>query len=172
MCRMTIGGTLSFKLARQNGSMSVLIPGPDPLVRRACVDLQDWLLVEWFSTVEPLAWLAVEARFCARRPDQIFLVLGQTLTMEYSITHQEHEASSCEASVETAAGIPSVVEANVFLGHRMQTASASGGFEVSAGRSERDGQPRRYSVYLEIHPSCPMKLLKRTLYKRISAMYK
>ena len=108
--------------------MSILIPGRDPLLRRASIDHQDWLLVEWFSTVEALAWIAVEVRFASSRPDRIFLVTGQTLTLEYAITHQEQEYSACEASVETTAGVPSVVEANVFLGHSLHNASASVGF--------------------------------------------
>jgi len=152
--------------------MSILIPGKDPLLHRAFEELQDWRLVEWFSTVEPLAWAAVEARFAYNRPDRIFLVRGQTVTTEYAITHQEHEYSECEALLEATAGVPSVVDANVFLGHRLRHASASLGFEVSVQKENAGNQQRKYSVYLETVPSTPVKMLKRTLYKRLSTMHR
>jgi hypothetical protein len=74
-------------------------------------------------------------------------------------------------TLEGICGIPSVVDANVFLGHSLQGAPASFGFEVSAPSSNREEQARRYSLFLEIQESAPIKLLSKTMFFRISAMY-
>jgi hypothetical protein len=152
--------------------MSVLIPGDDPLRRRVCLDKQNWHLLHWFSTVESLAWEAVEARL-DRRPDRIFLVMGQTLTTEYAITHQEYDYSGCEASVELKVTAPPVVGTNIFLGHGFQHASAAMGFEISAKKDPADEKPREYSVFLETHESAPITRLKRrSLVARLKSMHR
>jgi hypothetical protein len=152
--------------------MSVLIAGNEPLLRRACIARQNWLLVDWFATVEALAWVAVEARYGSKRPDRIFLVTGQTLATEYALTHQEHNAVVCEATVEASVQLPSIVNAEVFLGHGLKKASASIGFDFCQMKTLCDGRPRQYSLFLETFESAPIKLLSRRLSTRIAAMHK
>jgi hypothetical protein len=145
-----------------------LIPGPDPLRRRVCQERMSWALIEWFSAVEALAWAAVEARYGAQRPDKIFLVLGQTLAKEFSITHREYGSSACEVAIQAAAKVPSISDGHIFLGHAFERVStATGSFEVAA-----QGSSREYSLFFETHISYPTKLLKRSLYIRLKGMYR
>jgi hypothetical protein len=97
---------------------------------------------------------------------------GQTLTNEYAITYQEEKCTKCEVSVQAKASVPQVVGANVFLGHGLQNASASLGFEVIQKKSNAEGPQKWYSVYLEIEESFPMKILRRPLFSRLVQMHR
>lgn len=155
-------------MERASESMSILIPGPESLRRRACEERMSWALIEWFSEVEPLAWAAVEARYGTQRPDKLFLVLGQTLAKGFSITHREYGSSACEVTIKAAAKVPSISDGHIFLGYAFEKVStAIGCFEVAA-----EGSSREYSLFFQTHPSWPTKLLKRSLYVRLQTMYR
>lgn len=164
---------MRFDVAEPDGSMSMLIPGPDPLRSRFCEARQAWRLVNWFLAVEPFAWAAIENRFGDQRPDHIFLVLGQTLANEFAITHQQYGSPGCEVSITTTVDLPAVADTTLFLGHGVQTVSPSRGiWEVFAQRSA-DTLPRSYSVFLQTCESMgPMKLVKPTRSSRISFIHK
>ena len=119
------------KLEKRDGSMSVLIPGQGPLSARACIERQRARLLVWFATVEVRAWEWVNAVYHDSRPDNIFLVTGQTLTPEFAIAHQQERAVDCEVLLAPQVGIPEIVEAKGVLGYQFQNVSASLGFKVS-----------------------------------------
>src|SRR5271154_459518 len=97
--------------------MSVLIPSHGPLLHRACIDREEWYLLEWFSTNEIRAWEAVNTAYRNNRPQKIFLVIGQTLTSEYAISHQEQSNRGCEILVEGGAEIGSLIDSQLFMGY-------------------------------------------------------
>jgi hypothetical protein len=171
--RISLGCTVSLSVSKQNGSMSVLIPGQGPLLHRACVDQQEWYLLEWFATNEVRAWEAVNAMpYGTKRPEKIFLVTGQTLTSEYNISHQEHTCTGCEIAVEASAEILSLANAKLFMGSACQKVSACFGFEVAARKSGAEDAAPCYSVYLEQYESFPMKRFqKETLSARLVQMF-
>lgn len=162
------------RLEKQDGSMSVLIPGQGPLSSRACMEREKARLIVWFATVEVRAWEWVNAVFRNPRPDKIFLITGQTLTSEFAIAHQQERASECEILLEPRVGIPKIVEAKGILGYQFQNVSASLGFKFSPPAAT-EGSPILYSVFIEIFGS---KVIRRihfelgsTLLSRIVAAF-
>ena len=135
--------------------MSLLVPGDDDLVRRACRRRMRWELLRWFRSVEVLVWEFVTAHYGRRRPSKIFLVTGQTLTTEYWISHQEHQSMGCEVYIEGEVGIPDIVEGQTYWGYGLGRVRASLGFEVSAGKAN-DGEERLYSIFFDTEASWPI----------------
>ena len=170
---VSVGGKISLSLSKANGSMSVLMPGPDPLLHRACIDEQEWYLLEWFSTVVDNAWEAINAAYSTCRPEKIFLVTGQTLTSEYSISHQEQNSIGCEINVNVESGIPSLVDAHAFLSNGCTTATASFGFEVMKRKLDGETSVPCYSIYFETYESFPSKRFQNpNLSSRLRTMYR
>lgn len=152
--------------------MSILVPGQDNLVHRACVDAEYYDLLDWFSAVEMKAWVAANSYFAANRPKRLFLVTGQTLTSEYSITHKEGLANECEIHLEANAGVPIVAEANLLLGYNVKRVSASIGFEVRSQTFDQMSQRRLYSVFLNVFESAPINIIRsKRLAPRLKEMY-
>jgi hypothetical protein len=171
--RISVGGTISLTLSKTDGSMSVLIPSQRPLLHRACLDREEWYLLEWFSVNEIRAWEAVNTAYRTNRPEKIFLVTGQTLTSEYAISHQEHSSNGCEILVEGGAEISSLVDARLFMGYDYQRVYASCGFEIMARNSSANDDEPRYSVYIEKYESFPIKRFSgKSLASRFLEMYR
>jgi hypothetical protein len=111
-----VGGGIKLSLSRKEGSLSVLVPGHDELLRRHCQGRYNQQLRAWFKLVELRAWKLVKALY-DKSPSTIFLVTGQTLTSEYAISHQEEGTSGCEVIVEAKVGIPTVLDSNFLIGY-------------------------------------------------------
>jgi hypothetical protein len=133
----------------------VLVPGQEDLEYRGCVERQKAYLLTWFANVEERAWRYVNAMFQDTRPDKIFLTVGQTLTNEYAIFHQEASASQCEVVLEPSVGIPPMFHINALLGYQFHRVTASIGFNTYHRTSPED--TRQYSVYFEVVESKPIK---------------
>lgn len=150
--------------------MSVLLAGQNDLRRRYLRGPYEQKFTNWFAKVEDRAWDWVNS--LPGRPNYIFYVTGQTLVSEYAISHIENTNSTCSVSFETAAAIPSVADVNVLLRHEVKRISASAGFEVIERKEDRDGNPRFYSVFLEVNKSYPLKLIgKSPNYSRVPNVY-
>src|SRR5579859_2633766 len=134
--------------------MSVLVPGQDDLLRRHCLGVYNQNLRAWFRMVEARAWKWVKGIY-PNPPRKIFLVIGQTLTPEYAISHQEEGSRSCEISVETKFGVPNIADANCVLGWQFEKAWVSAGFDTV--RKKGDGEEHLFSVFLETVESRPMR---------------
>jgi hypothetical protein len=151
----------------------VLVPGQEALRYRACQERQKFNLLGWFAVNERVAWVAVNAIVPNSRPESIFLVTGQTLTTEYSITHQSEERSGCDIFLSANAEVPSIIQANAHLGYGYQKVTASSGFEVRTNASE-DARYKHYSVYLQVHKSFPQKqwsVFPKSLKVRLEDMF-
>ena len=133
--------------------MSVLVPGQDDLLRRACFAQHSLNLVDWFKAVEVEAWDYVQRRF--PRPKEIFLVTGQTLTREYTISHVENLQEKCVVQVGADVGVPAMVDAGVFLGRGFEKVTPSTGFQITSPREN----PCYHSIFLEVYPSSPISRL-------------
>lgn len=152
-------------------SMSILVPGNDALRRRACVEQSVFDLLEWFATVEIFAWEAVNSYYSANRPNEIFFVLSQILTPEYAIGHKENSSSECEVVVEGLAQIPTILDTKALASYDIRRVRVSAGFEQVVRKSESD--EKLFSIFLELHRSRPIKLLKRSrLFVRLQDMHK
>jgi hypothetical protein len=152
--------------------VSILVPSQDELLHRACLDAEYYDLLDWFSAVEMKAWVAVNSYFAANRPKKLFLVTGQTLTSEYSITHKQALQNECEIHLEANAGVPVVAEANMLLGYNVKRVSASVGFEVCSQKFDQMSERRLYSVFLEVYESDPINFIRsKLLAPRLKAMY-
>jgi hypothetical protein len=135
--------------------MSVLVPGDEPLQRRICLGAREQELEIWFAQVEAWAWAYVNA-CCDTRPDEIFLVTGQTLTNQYSICHQEQQSLNCEVHIEGDLNVPDVVNTNLLTGFGLTRVSASTGFQTMMDRS---GEGRSHSIFLNVSKSKPTTLI-------------
>ena len=142
------------KFFTQRGSLSIMIPGQDNLCHRACFARYKRELLRWFAMVETRAWKYVNTYFRHQLPSNIFLVTGQTLTDEFSITYQENESTDCKIILEPYLGIPQTVNAKPILGYNIEKASASIGFEVVLKKGQESCP--LYSVYLEEYKSSPI----------------
>jgi hypothetical protein len=136
------------KQANSNASLSVLIPGNDDFVQRACRWQMRWYLLRWFRKVEARVWEFVTAHYGRRRPQKIFLVTGQTLTNEYWISHQEQRSVGCEVFIGGEAGIPNIIEGHTYWGYGIGRVRASRGFEIE-GRRSNDGTERLHSIFFQ-----------------------
>lgn len=172
-CRVSAGGKAKIKLVKQEGSMSVLIPGNGPLSYRACLEDEKAKLICWFANIEVRAWEWVNAVFNNPRPGKIFLVTGQTLTPEYNIAHQDEQASDCEILLEPSIGIGEVVKGSAMLGYQLHRVSASLGFRSFS--SQTIGQTILHSVFIEIFESKVIRRLRfevgSTLQTRIGSAF-
>lgn len=167
---------MTIKIENKGSSTSVLIPSQNPLQYRACLEAEEPELLIWFAKVERHAWEYVHTFFFNNRPDSIFLVLGQTLTDEYSICHLEAGSSSCEVSIEPSVNLGQLVKAHVGLGYGLKKASASIGFRIQRENNENTNILPLSSIYLQIYESFPLRrlqiMMKTTLSDRIERMFK
>jgi hypothetical protein len=147
-------------------------------VVRTCRRNIKWLLAYWFIRVEARVWEFVTAHYGRLRPKRIFLVTGQTMTSEYSISHQEQRSVDCEVYIEGEAGIPSLIEGRAYWGYEIGRVSASRGFEISARRSLRDGTEQLHSIFFNTElPSAPLNRFKKLIpnssrLRKVQRMYK
>ena len=136
--------------------MSALLPGQDALKRRACLGTHSVELLDWFLQVETEAWGWVKSHFPQNRPKKIFLVTGQTLTNEFSISHLENSSESCEITVAADVAIPSVVEGGIFVGRDSERIVASRGFQNVVPKAPQNEDSGLYSIFLEVENSGPI----------------
>ena len=149
---VTTGGTIRFKNATDKASISVLIPGDHDFIQRECRRHLRWYLVRWFRKVEARVWEFVTAYYGRQRPKRVFLVTGQTLTQEYSISHQQRHSTGCEVYLGGGFGIPNIIEGHTYWGYEIGRVQASLGFEISARRSEERPQ-QLHSIFFETESS-------------------
>src|SRR5215471_12834886 len=146
-----------------------MVPGDGPLRFRGALDDQNFNLINWFAVNEAAAWTVVNSYYAHERPSKIFLVVGQTMTTEYSITHQHEQSSGCAIILSGKVDIPSVLGGNTLFGWGIEKAIASTGFETSMKGAGH------HSVFLDVYPSSPMKIisiLDKSLKVRIGNMFK
>ena len=154
-----IGGRIKLNLSRKEGSLSVLVPGEDDLLRRHCQGIYNQELRIWFKVVEYRAWKWVKAVYDTQ-PSSIFLVTGQTLTTEYAISHITEATSACEVVVEANVGIPNIIDSRCLVGYAFNRATISAGFDVvKKKKDEEDSDSELYSVFLEVVQSRPVRRL-------------
>jgi hypothetical protein len=152
-----LGGGIKLSLSRKEGSLSVLVPGQDDLLRRHCQGTYKQELRTWFKLDEYRARKWVKALYDTP-PSSIFLVTGQTLTSEYAISHLEEGNSTCEVMVEAKVGVPSIIDTKCLVGYSFERATISAGFDVVKTKKD-DEHGELYSVFLEVVPSRPMRRL-------------
>jgi hypothetical protein len=125
--------------------------------------------MEWFAKVEPLAWEIVNVYHSNNRPDKIFLVVEQTLTSGYSITHKQATTDECELRLSAKVPLPKEGEAGIFMGYKTEKAHANFGFEVQGEEGNK-----KYAIFLTTHESFPIRRLKLAkpskLYTRVQDM--
>lgn len=151
MKSVALGAGYHIKFLNTPKSVSVLIPGEEPLLYRACLETEKLKLLDWFATVEMRLWEAVNAYYQDCRPEKICLITGQTLTDEYAINHVDQAVLSCEFSVEICSQIPSVLDCQCILGYSAGKVVARG-FPIVRLRSGC-----RYSIYIQAYESRPQK---------------
>src|SRR5437773_10102892 len=152
-----VGGGIKLSLSRKEGSLSVLVPGQDDLLRRHCQGMYKQELRTWFKLVEFRVWKWVKALYHTP-PSSIFLVTGQILTPEYAISHLEEGTRTCEVVVEAKVGVPSIIDTKCLVGYAFERESISAGFDiVNKKKDDEDGV--LYSVFLEVVRSQPMRRL-------------
>lgn len=154
---LSAGGEIRLEFTRETGALSVLIPGQDSLLHRACLERQRAYLLEWFGKIEGRAWMYANKIFSRTKPKCLFLVTGQTLTNEYYICHEENESSKCEVVLTSKAGVIGALDASANLGYQFERASFSFGYTYCKPASE--GESILYSVYFEVFESPRMKHL-------------
>lgn len=163
----TLNGSISISLSKEGESMSVLLVGQDHLKRRVLRGPYEQKVSSWFFAVEEKAWRWVNATTTTKRPDNIFLVTGQTLASEYAISHVESLSAACSISVEAKVSVPGVADVNFLLGNDVVTISASTGFEVVNREARENEDPRLFSLFLEVVESGPMKALRTRRISRV-----
>ena len=144
---------------KPGSSLSILILGQDDVKHRH-ISKDDHKLNEWFASVEAEAWRAVTNLEKENRPDEIFLVTGQTLTSQYDRYHITTADDYVELSHLDQDDIPSPemldakslfdcdAEICVNAACRRETP------KIALGRNET--LRRASSVILEVRPSKPM----------------
>ena len=152
--------------------MSVLVPCQKPLVHRACMEQEQYNLLDWFSHAELLAWENVNAyNEPSERPSKIFLVIGQTLTSSYAIAHKEHNSTECEVLLSSKIAIPNLIDAKGLAQYNVEKAHATLGFEeIKTEESEK-----KYSIFLDVRYSFPIhrfQVLSAGLKARLEDMYR
>lgn len=156
------GGTFSLSLADDRKTLSVIVPGQDKLKRRRCFGEYEQELMTWFRIVEAEVWDWVNAIYKGDgRPKEIFLVTGQTLTTEYSISHIDQRSQSCDVFLEGGADVPTLAGGGLFIGEGLgiKEVAATSGFvspPKCSGRNEAD----LHSIFLKVERSKPIILLK------------
>lgn len=136
---------------RPNDSASILIPGPGPLMRRACKPEYASRLVNWFNGVQQSAWDAVNETM-GDLPDSIFMVTGQTMTAQYAISH----LSDLSGTSDIYLGL-STTTTNIDAPRwKATTASPIQGFRI-----QLDGRESLYSIFLEVTPSTPSQRINK-----------
>lgn len=148
----------------------MLIPGQEDLKRRTLKAPAEHKLRDWFFSVEARAWTWVNAS-TSTRPENIFLVTGQTLATEYAISHVDTASSSCAISFKAAVKIPEAVDASFLLGNDVKSIAASVGFEdIKKPEGPGDAVPI-FSLFIEVEPSYPLRILTKSKYKEILKAY-
>lgn len=159
LCR-TIEASMSISLQKDGESMSILLIGQDDLKQRYLRGPSEQKLTGWFASVEERAWRYVNAD-PLERPDEIFLVTGQTLASEFAISHVESASASCEISFEAAAGVTNMANASFLVSRDVRSISASRGFLVVKKQLGRNDKSQLFSIFLEMKYSKPMKTIRR-----------
>ena len=147
--------------------MSVLVPGPEDLRRRLCVGRYGQELETWFAYVEAHAWEWVNARSDRNRPQKIFLVLGQTMTNQYAISHYAEETSTCEVHLRADADFPSIAKLSVLTGYSWGEVSTSAGFQFMKPRDNR-----LHSVFFNVLESYPTTLFSKPRSQKLLRVFK
>jgi len=159
------------KCKTEGSSFSALIPAQKPFVHRGCFEDNIYPLMHWFAKVEPLAWEIVNVHHSNNRPDKIFLVIEQTLTSGYAITHKQTLDDECELRLSIRIPLPKEGDASVFMGYKTEKAQATFGFEVQGEEGNKE-----YAIFLTIHESFPIRRLKlpkpSKLYAQVKDMHK
>jgi hypothetical protein len=145
------------EISATKGTMSVLVPGQDDLVHRACFGAEELGLLRWFKEVEVEVWEYIQG-LPVPRPPEIFLVTGQTLTKEYKISHFENASEKCVVEVGANVQVPTLVDGNIYLGRQFERVrvSPSSGFQRTAPPDNRS----YHSIFLEVNRSRPVSRLK------------
>jgi hypothetical protein len=154
--------------------MSVLVPSQEPLEHRAAREQRFFDLLDWFQAIQFEAWRRVNSYFIDFKPQTIFIVTGQTLTSECSISHKKYGERACEVILESQDALPDVVDPKEIPSYGCTKAIASGGFEGGAPKLQDD--PRKYSILLEVFTSSrvmPFEFKKTpTLRARVESHFK
>jgi hypothetical protein len=137
----------------EDSTFSVLIPAQKSFLHRGCFEDDMYSLLAWFSKVEPSAWECVN-HHCINPPDKIFLVVEQTLTSRYAITHKT-TTEECEIELSARGPLPEAGDAKDYLGYNVDVATATSGFEFGS-----TGNAKEYVIFLTVRESFPMRLLK------------
>jgi hypothetical protein len=135
----------------------VLVPGQENLERLACVPSHELGLLMWFKEVEVEAWEYIQ-KLHPLRPQEIFLVTGQTLTKEYSISHFENASEKCVVDIGANVQMPMFGDGKIHLGREFENVQVSpaSGFQ----RTARPGNRGYHSIFLEVDRSRPIARLK------------
>jgi hypothetical protein len=157
------------KCKTEGSSFSALVPAQKLFVHRGCFEDDIYSLMEWFAKVEPLAWEVVNVHHGNNRPDKIFLVIEQTLTSGYAITHSQTLDDECELRLSARIPLPKEGDANVFMGYKTEKAHATFGFEVQG--EELEGN-KEYAIFLTIHESFPIQRLRLSKHSKLHAKVK
>jgi hypothetical protein len=153
---VNVGGRVKLELKKTKGSMSILIPGQDDLLRRYCDGVRGQQLKIWFLLgSEVHAWEFVKTTLAGDKPKEIFFVIGQTMTTEYAIDHIQDKTSVCNIEVEANHEIPVTFKLNNLVGTNYQHASFVGGRLDMKKRLGEDGSPLYHSVFLDVSRKSP-----------------
>lgn len=159
MNSITTGGGFSWSLTSSKRTMSALVPGQEDLKHRVCLGPRNVELLTWFREVETEAWGWVNDNYPQNRPKEIFLVIGQTLTTEYSISHFENGSESCEIFVAADITVPAAFEAEVLVGRNFEKVTAAAGFQKVVSKASQKEGPGLHSIFLEVEKSPPITRL-------------
>ena len=150
------------------------MPGQEPLQYRAAREESYFHLIEWFQAVEFFAWKRVRSYFPNSNVKEIFCVTGQTLSDEYSISHQEYGESGFEVQLEGMAQLPPIINSETIVTHCCRNVVASIGFEQVARKSTILSTSPMYSVILQVFRSSRIQYfnLVKPLRARVESYYK
>lgn len=138
--------------------MSALVPGQEPLLRRICLGHRLQEVKTWFGAIEAKAWAYVNAENEVR-PQKIFLVVGQILTSEYSISHQETGTTSCKIELSFNTDLPPLGSAKLVTGYECERVQSSAGFQLVKRKSESGDS--LHSIFLKVVESKPMSFIRK-----------
>jgi len=166
------GGAFRIMTETKGSTVSILVPGEEPLQLREATEQRFYHLLDWFAAVEMHAWRRIDCYFSNLKPKSIFIVTGQTLSMEYSISHKEYGSTASEVIVETSTEIPPIVDASILASYGCKRVVASTGFEEVYRKDLNNS--RQYSIVLQIHTSTRIQRfqMKKPLRARVESCYK
>ena len=130
-------------------------------------------LAHWFHSIETRAWKWVD-KTARKRPDKIFLVTGQVLASEFSISHS---SSTITMTFQSAKPIPPISSTSSELPPALQVGlknvSLIDEFDVVGKPCILDSKPVRYLVFLEMFESYHLMRagISRVLSTEISCIF-